>query len=537
MSSSTYTRLLSSFALIFIICIVLVGAATESPKHKNKIPPNFGVSPEVASYYKSNSFNCFSSGKKIPIEQVNDDYCDCEDGSDEPGTAACSNGHFYCVNKGYRAESINSPLVNDGVCDCCDGSDEYEKKINCPNTCVEKGSVMRKEREEKIERYRQGLKKKAEMVEEAKTLISEKKSELERLKKEVEPLKEKIKEYEVKKELLEKQREDERKRLEDEREAAKKLEEANKPEQQQPTPTETEGDGEDKKEEEEEVEEKRLEEVNSELLESIKKGIVILLSNENVDEEEEDEGKENNDNKESEIKAEEEEEEEDDGPQARRKKDRNRNRNRNSFGRRRKPEFTKPPSPSPSSSSTPSLSSTLFDYLPESVQNSLKFISNYLPKQLLGGGEDMSDIDGTLATTRHDLREKEEQIEKIEKLFTYDHGTDNVYLPLYGKCFDVKTREYTYTVCPYDRASQGGTSLGKWEEWQSNYSIMSFQNGLQCWGGPKRSLTVSVECGSDNNASDVNEPSKCEYTMKFQTPAACDEEHLKVLQLEEGHVF
>ena len=40
------------------------------------------------------------------MEYVNDDYCDCNDGSDEPGTAACSNGSFYCVNKHFKGNYI-----------------------------------------------------------------------------------------------------------------------------------------------------------------------------------------------------------------------------------------------------------------------------------------------------------------------------------------------------------------------------------------------------------------------------------------------
>ena len=64
-------------------------------KLKNKKPGKivFGVSKYSYKFYedKGNEFTCVNSGEKIPFDQVNDDYCDCEDGSDEPSTNACFN--------------------------------------------------------------------------------------------------------------------------------------------------------------------------------------------------------------------------------------------------------------------------------------------------------------------------------------------------------------------------------------------------------------------------------------------------------------
>jgi hypothetical protein len=71
------------------------------------------------AYYQRSTteFVCKDGSKTISLQQVNDDFCDCADGSDEPGTAACSpKGNFYCQNKGYVGEFIPTSHVRDGIC-------------------------------------------------------------------------------------------------------------------------------------------------------------------------------------------------------------------------------------------------------------------------------------------------------------------------------------------------------------------------------------------------------------------------------------
>ena len=94
-------------------------------------------------------------GSQLPFEALNDGHCDCADGSDEPGTAACAGrgGRFWCIASAgsgggsdgdagdasggssssssssatmalYAGEWIDTGLVDDGTCDCCDCADE-----------------------------------------------------------------------------------------------------------------------------------------------------------------------------------------------------------------------------------------------------------------------------------------------------------------------------------------------------------------------------------------------------------------------------
>ena len=59
-----------------------------------------GVRDEKSKYYikTSEQFKCLESGELVLFSQINDHYCDCKDGTDEPSTNACPNNMYVCTH-------------------------------------------------------------------------------------------------------------------------------------------------------------------------------------------------------------------------------------------------------------------------------------------------------------------------------------------------------------------------------------------------------------------------------------------------------
>ncbi|CAG9135609.1 unnamed protein product [Plutella xylostella] len=503
------------YSFILVISYSVICAQSDVPRPR-------GVSLSKASLYSpTKDFTCFDGTVTIPFSYVNDDYCDCFDGSDEPGTSACLNGVFHCTNAGHRSQNIPTSRVNDGICDCCDGTDEYAVPGTCQNTCEELGKEARAEAERmaellkagsqiRMELIEKGNKKRNDMAEELSQLENDK-TEAEKIKEEKEAIKSELEAKEN--EVLKVYREAE------EREKQKKNEEEDNKTKAEATEHFTRFDSDsdghltiaeiqtrsfcDKDKDGEVSEEEAkyfLAEHDSVDLDTfitqswplIKPFLMLehglfrgpkVVESDDHEPEHEIEGEEAGDMEHEDI---EDVDQADIDP------------SQDDHEEEAEPEPTQ-------------------QYDPETQQ-----VVN-----------EASEARRQLVEAERTVREIDSNIRSIKQNLEKDYGPQQEYTTLDGQCFEHEDKEYVYRLCMFDKVTQrsknGGSEvgLGNWGEWAGSdgnqYAAMKYTNGMGCWNGPNRVTTVNVNCGLENKINSVTEPFRCEYKIELSTPAACDD--------------
>lgn len=480
-----------------------------------------GVSLSMVSLYAVDKyFTCFDGSATIPYERINDDYCDClNDGSDEPGTAACPNGSFYCNNVGHKPSFIPSSRVNDGICDCCDGSDEYTTDTRCENNCYELGQAAREEEARIVAIIKEGSKIKNELSLKGKQLkrdkqhklmeLTKEQSEAEILKNEKEGIKNEIEAKE--KEALDayKQLEEQKRKLREEEERLKNEKEALKAFNEADENSDGILDA-------AEVSKLPILDTNKDGIVSEEETKAILTSESQVPFEHFlstgwEYMKQMTYLKNMELERKEHEPEQD----------------------IEKEETAEEPQEPRGDNEEDDEEN---DDIPEDAEphaDDAESIHEEEPKQEYD--EETSRIinEANDARTGFDdavrnLKDIQREIKQIEESLGKDYGKEDEFAYLVGECYEYTDREYTYKLCPFDEVSQrpkdGGaeTRLGSWNSWvDDKYEAMFYSGGQSCWNGPQRQAHVRLTCSTTTEVVGASEPSRCEYLLEFYTPAAC----------------
>ncbi|XP_066529750.1 glucosidase 2 subunit beta [Hoplias malabaricus] len=514
------------YLLIMMSLAASLGAAVEVPRPR-------GVPLSKRQFYEENKpFTCLDGSRTIPFDRVNDDYCDCKDGSDEPGTAACPNGSFHCTNAGFRPTFIPSSRINDGICDCCDTTDEYNSGAKCENTCKELGRKEKEVLQKMAEITKEGFLLKQQLIQEAKNGHQEKQSKLTELQNNKKELEEKVEALRTIKETAEQPEKEAKERhlkaweeqkavIHAEKDKAKMAEafleldddadgfvsvaelqtHAELDSDSDGTLSETEAQGllggVDK------VDPGTFDNVWNNIKDKyVSESQPVEATPEDSPPEESKEPIADNDSEpypnDDDMPEEEDDDDEEDDDY-----------------------------PDEDLSKTPPTVRT-----PEKKDDDEEAMPPYddETRALIEAAQKARDH---FEESERSLRDVEDQIKNIEKEISFDFGPNAEFAYLYSQCYELPTSEYIYRLCPFNRVSQkpkyGGseTNLGTWGTWagpeDNKYLVMKYEHGTGCWQGPNRSTTVKLTCGKETIVTSTSEPSRCEYLMEFTTPAVCQE--------------
>ncbi|XP_076235961.1 glucosidase 2 subunit beta [Calliopsis andreniformis] len=499
------------FTFVLSVCLsILLGHVAGS-----KVLQIRGIPVAKSSLYSPDrDFQCLDGSLLIPFSRVNDDYCDCADGSDEPGTPACTNGSFYCENSGYKARYIPSTWVNDGICDCCDASDEYASNKECPNNCNELGKEARLEQQKAEELVKEGNKIRVEMIGKGKQLKNDYQARLVKLRADYEEA-----------ELVKKEKELLKNRAEERESLA--LEKYKSAEPEQPAAEERE-----EEEEEEELQESEAEDYFK-LLDSDNSGTITIVELQTRISFDKD-----RDGAVSEEEA---------LYFLNNKKEINLQEFLNVAWANMKPflmleQGIFKPAEQREEEAHESVEEPLEHDKEEDdgeIEDAAGEEQEKAEQSAIQYDEETQAIIDEATSTRENFQAAERsvndlqlEIRKLEEKLDRDYGAEHEFATLDGECFDYTDLEYIYTLCMFGKTTQksksGGSdiNLGHWNDWVGpegqKYSKMKYDRGLTCWNGPARSTIVNLTCGKENKLISVTEPSRCEYVMEFSTPALCN---------------
>eukprot|EP01123_Difflugia_compressa_P008990 TRINITY_DN2861_c0_g1_i1.p1 TRINITY_DN2861_c0_g1~~TRINITY_DN2861_c0_g1_i1.p1 ORF type:complete len:472 (-),score=125.61 TRINITY_DN2861_c0_g1_i1:156-1571(-) len=438
-----------------------------------------GVPPQDIALYSGTTFACKDGTATLSIDTINDDFCDCKDGSDEPGTSACNNGKFYCVNSGHIPQVIFSSHVNDGICDCCDGSDEYLYG-NCQNVCKaswEQSTVLIRA---ELQEIQIGIDFTTQQQQKYESDVIQKKQELLVKEDKRNTLTSKIDELNSKKEIIQSLLESKTKELKEsllltiEPEVQQQYEKKQQEilEQQQQQQQEQEQQEQEQQQQESQTEENtgtEYEHGHEEHMEDVdyssERGEENIESVESVtpDESEEDKQK----------RIEEEQK--------------------------------------------------------ESIRNEILDQKVEHDEQIIFVRGELTKIDEEVNNLNRDRSDLETVISELKRFIEFDFGDRGRYSYMDGASYTYTAPDYTYTLNPFKEVTQGHTRVGSWNSWEPDYMTMKYDNGERCWNGPDRSISVTFTCGKETQILEVKEPSKCLYSMLLKTPGACKQQRLNEL--------
>jgi len=534
-----------------------------------------GVAPKDAHLYqpiagKQDAWKCLNSTQEIKFSDVNDNFCDCEDGTDEPGTSACPQSRFYCENEGHIPAYVLSSRVGDGICDpeCCDGSDEAANPVkSCPNTCAKVGKAHR-EQLRKAEAVRQaGAKTRAKYISDAKRKRSSAQAEVDRLEVEVKAAEENDKRLQA---ILKRAEESDQVSIQEK--MSSPLYNNLKSYQDSLKAMTTKND-----------ELKTELQVLTSLLDDLAntynpnyqdmavKGAVMAYKSW----------------RRGELGGSEEEDDDDDEAAAAAKDaggdstkkitdeepvklnelladgewtaDKLRDLNQRDLLELLDGAEVGKGSGS-SSSADAGILFRIHEYLPDALVPTFEalvdtfldlllktnVITSVKRKRAVADAGSAAEPENVVKArnaanaSAAKLRGLQQELKSKQNDLALDpkkHGREGEFKALEGTCITKEVGEYTYEYCfgvsAAQKTTKGGmsTSLGNFERFDtlnvSNekedayYLTQLYSHGQQCWNGPARSVRVQLSCGLENQLVDVFEAEKCIYSMKVVTPAVC----------------